>query len=166
MKPTTAIKAVDLLALKEALEGKGIGAITAIGNNSAEGEEQDHAKLKGPIAYLYFEISREAIDDVGYIVGTEWISGVVTLLNRQDLNIHDSDLPPASICRWVALPASLEVLHMGYPEESDTYYPPDDDMVWQELNSTLQAAIEELPEWDFDPGSKSWWLAGQEFPWK
>jgi hypothetical protein len=55
---------------------------------------------------------------------------------------------------------------MGYPEESDTYYPPDDDMVWQELDSVLKAAIEELPGWEFDPDRRSWWLAGQEFPLK
>ena len=152
MKPTATIKAVDLLALKEALEGMV--------------SEMGHTTPHGPVGYLYFEVSREAMDNDGYIIGTESFVGRVKLLDREIFGILDMELPPLSICRWVAIPSSLEMIKIDHPEERDGYCPSDGELAWEELNSTLQAAIEKLPEWDFDPVSKSWWLAGQEFPWK
>ena len=152
MKPTATIKAVDLLALKEALEGLV--------------DEMEHINPDGPMSHLEIEVTRDAMDNDGYIIGTESFVGRVKLLDREIFGILDMELPPLSICRWVAIPSSLEVIKIDHPEERDGYCSSDDEFAYQELDSILKAAMDRLPEWDFDPVSKSWWLAGQEFPWK
>lgn len=44
------------------------------------------------------------------------------------------------------------------------YYPPDEDFIYQELEHFLNQAIDELPEYSFDPKAAEWSL--EELTWK
>ena len=133
-EPTTRIEAIDLLALEQALEG--LDVVTSRGNNPHQQEKLTDRDLTGPVAYLYFQ-SGERGGPIGRVL----------LLDREACNAHNRGLPPTQVCRWVALPESLEVIE-----------PPDDYQAWRELNNVLHIALERLPEWVSDPNTRSWWL--------
>jgi len=128
VKPTAAIQAFDLLALRKALGEMDIPTIW------------ESSSPPAPVGCLYFRV--------------EGSSGRIRLRDRGDCGLYVPTLPPTRISRWVAIPSSLRVVG------SET----DEEIAWQVLDATLEEALERLPEWEFDPDTRSWWLGEEEFP--
>ena len=138
-KSKGALEAVDAKALYEALENR-VGMV----------------ELSPEDAVLTFGITREAYSGAGYHEGTEFYQGTLPLHEKSKFGPPAIGGPPF-VSEFIVFPCQLDGDMVDAPEEYDdedgevAYCHPDPDFVWQELENTLGLALDELPEWTFDP---------------
>ena len=127
-------------------------------NNKAEVEE---AKIK-------VEISRVAMDGLGYIVGHEVISIAWKAYLKSDLNIFG--IPNITyLCNFVVAPKSYNIVDRFYPpeelaedndeEEFFGYTHPDDDFWYNEIDYLIENL--NFPEAVFNSSERIWTLGYQ-----
>ena len=178
--PVGEIKTVDLFAFIKALESAfpfEYDSGVWIGSKGEEIDVYDFAENHeiGLVqAELRFYVGRDAMNENGFRIGTEYFTGRLIMLNRDVVNCHDIGLPPPSICRWVVLPKSINIVDIEAPveefyEEKDefgelipSYFPPDEEFGFEELRFLVEAAMDQLPKWEFKSQDNKpvWILSG------
>ena len=122
-----------------------------------EHERKDYTLVKvnhgKKISKLKFTLDRYTMDTNGYHIGYEYYHVEIKVYPKKKFNIYGF---PSELSAEVIFPNSFTYKAKcpkpiynedkdEYGERECLYYPPDDDFIWQEINSFIERGIKEMP---------------------
>ena len=108
--------------------------------------------------------SRSEYDENGYHEGYCFWT-VIIEKKKRSINFCWGNLPlRPEVEAFVLDVSNFKIGKVDAPKKSRTYYPPDEEFLYQESSYYLQGALERMEEATFRVDNRTWYLADEEYP--